>query len=272
VVLLAAVIFVAITWAAQSIPGGSDWYGTWRPAFDVMLRGQNPYDVVPRLATPPWVMILLFPLAALPSTLGRGALFAVSLLGFTFAALRFQAKPAALGGFLLSPLIFHSLLNGNTDWLVLIGATLPPPVGMILVMSKPQVGLGLAVFWAAWAYREGGLRGVARVVAPVLVVTLVSFVIFGFWPTRAAAVLGHSADINASLWPWTIPLGVGLLAYGLYRRHQNAALASSPFLSPYVLFHAYCGAQAALLRRPAWVWAVTLALWALVILRGVQGA
>ena len=264
--------FVGIAWAAQYIPGGFDWYGTWRPAFDLMLSGQNPYGAVPRLATPPWVMILLLPLAALPTELGRGALFAASLFGFTLAAVRFQAKPAALGGFLLSPLIFHSLLNGNTDWLVLIGATLPPSVGMILVMSKPQVGLGLAVFWIVAAYREGGAREMARIATPVVVLTLASFLIFGIWPTRAAAVLDHSADINASLWPWTIPLGAGLLIYGLYKRQPNAALAASPFLSPYVLFHAYCGAQAALLRRPARVWVVTVALWALVITRGLQGA
>jgi hypothetical protein len=121
---------------------------------------------------------------------------------------------------------------GNYDWLILLGATLPPAWAIWLMALKPQLGWVLASVWI-WQSAKRGLRSFAIVVLPIATAVLVSFLLGYRLPDRRT--MAWSADV----WPWGIPAGA-VLAYFAYRRSDPVlALAAAPFLSPYVVWHSW---------------------------------
>jgi hypothetical protein len=275
--LVVVLLGLALAIAAY-LPYGVDWRDTFRPAALAMLSFRNPY-AVEGFYYPLWCLLPYLPFAWLPESIGRGFNLMISLIGFGYVAYRLGAKPLILAAFLASPPVLHCLLNANIDWIPLLGVVLPPQIGLFLVVVKPQVGFGVALFWLVEAWRNGGgrlrsgywggLREVLRVFWPVTVALLATFAVFGFWPLR----FGHTLTFwwNASLWPASIPVGLALLVAALRRRRKEFALAASPCLSPYVLFHSWSGALVALVSSQAEFIAAVIGLWVLVIIRALGG-
>jgi hypothetical protein len=255
----------AIALAAAVLPPAIDWDRHYVPAIQALVAGRSPYAGT-GFVNPPWALLPLLPFAA-DVTAGRAALFVLALGVYAVVAVRWGASPVALGLFLVSPTVLHTLLNGNLEWLVLLGLLLPPRWGLFLVLVKPQVGAGVAVWWTAEAWRAGGWHGMIRTVSPVTAALATSLVLFGLWPLRAAGHPGQSW--NASLWPWSLPLGLGLLVYGVWKRDVRAALAAAPFFSPYVLLHAWTGAVLALVGRTWALAIVVLGLWGVIFLEAL---
>lgn len=265
-----SVFVVVITFAVRSfLPYGVDWHEAFRPAALALLSGRSPYDI-DKFYNPPWGLLPLLPLALLPENLGRGLLFAISLLSFAIVAHRFKASPLALAVFLLSPPVLHGLLNANIDWLAVLGFVLPPQIGLPFILIKPQIGIGVVVFWLVEAWRDGGFRQAAKISWPALLLSAASLALFGLWPLRFLQITDYSRNFNASLWPASIPVGLALLATSVYKRDHRYAMASSPCLSPHVVFHSYAGPLAALLPTTRGMMVAVITLWILVILRVVD--
>jgi hypothetical protein len=265
---LVALVAAGVVLAAAYLPPALDWDGSFCPASRAMVAGRSPYEGTDFVG-PPWALLPLLPYAG-DVMAGRAALFVLALVVYALVAVsadpsgRTDASPVAMGLFLVSPPVIHSLWNSNLEWLVLLGLLLPPRWGLLLVVIKPQVGAGVAVWWVAEVWREGGWRAVVRTVWPVTAALGVSLLVFGFWPRHALHPPG--LPWNASLWPWSLPVGLGLLAYGIWKRQMLPALAAAPFCSPFVLLHAWTGAVLALVGR---TWALALVvggLWGLVLL------
>lgn len=256
--------------AAPYLPVGIDWRLTQRPAALTLLRGASPYDVSPTApyAGAPWGVWVLLPLALLPESIGRAALLFIGLGAFAMTAHRLGARPWVTGAFLLSPPVLHCLLNANDDWMPLLGFVLPPPIGLFFLAVKPQMGSVVALVWLVQAWRRGG-REVVRVFGPVTAALALTFLLYGFWPANAFRVASISQGWNASLWPLSIPVGLGLAVAALRKGETRYAMAASPCLSPYVLFHSWSGALAAVLAQPLEALAVIAGLWVLVIVRAV---
>ena len=268
---LASILFVsalAVIAVAIYLPYGVDWHLTFRPAALAVFAGKSPYSV-DIFGLAPWGLLPLLPLALLPESLGRAILFVGGLAAYALAARRLGAKPLALGAFLLSPVVVHGLLNSNVDWMPLLGFTLPPQIGLFFITVKPQVGSGVALFWLVEAWRKGGWREAGRVFWPIALATLLSFALFGFWPASALYVFASSQTWNASLWPVSLPVGLVLLVTALRQREARYAMAAGPCLSPYVLFHAWVGALAALAPATAEMLAAVAGLWLLIIIRAL---
>lgn len=265
----AAAVLVIGVLAGQFLTLGVDWYQTYRPATLMLLSGQSPYNT-PALkaafANAPWALLPMIPLALLPPALGRGLYFAISLAAFAVAAYRLGARPPALLAFLLSPVVWHCLLNANVDWMPLLGFGLPPQLGLFLVLVKPQMGYMLALFWLVEAWRSGGIKEVLRVFAPVSLAFLLSFLIFGPWLLDMRKVTDYTTW-NASLWPVSIPVGLTLVVAAIRTRQAGYAMAASPCLSPYVLFHSWASALIALAPNTVEMITASLGLWALVLYR-----
>ena len=98
---------------------------------------------------------------------------------------------------------------------------------------------------------------------PVTLALLISLVLFGLWPLRAAETT--ALWWNASLWPWSIPVGLALLGWSIYARDWRGAVAASPLLSPYVLLHAWAGAVLATIGNTRLFVLVVVLLWGLVV-------
>lgn len=253
---------------AWVLPFGIDWRLTFRPAALAVWAGQSPYTI-DIFGLAPWGIVPFLPFALLPESLGRAGLFVLSLGAFGWAAYRLGAKPLALGAFLLSPPVLNDLLNTNANWLVLLGFTLPPQIGLFFVAVKPQVGAGVAVFWLVEAWRKGGWREVLRVFGPLAIALGLSFLFFGFWPMRSLYVFTSSQTWNASLWPASLPVGLALLVTAVRLRQIRYAFGAAPCLSPYVLLHAWSGALLALAPAQMELLAAVAGLWVVVIIRAL---
>jgi hypothetical protein len=269
-IIAIAVLFTGLFLALNLyLPAGIDWHDTYRPASRALLSGNSPYtiDGVTPFLVAPWGVIPLLPLAMLPEQAGRAALFIVSLAAFAFTAHRIGGRLIAVIAFLLSPTIMHCLLNGNIDWLPLLGFILPPQIGLFFVTIKPQLGSIVILFWFIEAFRTGGIRRVVKVFWPISLVTMLSFIVFGFWPSRFIGAITFGSGFNASLFPISIPVGLALTVAAIRKRKINYAMGASPCLSPYVLFHSWSGALLAILPATAETLAAVVGLWILVIIR-----
>lgn len=250
--------------AAPFLPPAVDWSTAFRPATLTLLSGRSPY-ANPLMIHAPWALIALIPLAVLPEAVGRVLLVICGLASYTFVAYRLGAKPAAIIFLLLSPPVLHVLLNGNLDWLAAIGFILPPQLGLFFIAIKPQMGIAVAPFWLIQAWRKGGWKQVAWTFAPFTLVLLFSFVIFGLWPVGAGQTTNYWW--NASLWPVSIPVGLALFVTAVRKQKIEYAMAASPCLSPYVLFHSWVGVLLAIVSSVPETIAAVIGLWILVIIR-----
>lgn len=263
-IVLALVLFVAFTAVtAAALPAPVDWRTAFRPAARSLLFTGNPY--VEGYFNPPWAAIPMIPFALLPERIGGAAMLVLGLVGFAYAAYKLGARPLLVGAFLLSPPVLHCLINGNIDWIVLLGFVMPPQIGLFFVLVKPQMGAIVALYWLVEAWREGGFKEVLRVFWPVGAALALSFILYGLWPLRSSV----EVDLwwNASLWPASIPVGLALLVSAIRKRRIQYAMGAAPCLSPYVLLHAWSGALAAVLASEAEALAAIAGLWVLVAIR-----
>lgn len=238
---------------------GGDWFDTYYPAVMLLLGGHNPYQIT-TLQNPPWTLIPLIPFALLGPQLGLRAYAVFILFTYGFVGYKLQARPLALVAFLLSPPILYSLQVANVDAVAFWGFILPPPIGLFFVLAKPQVGIGLAVFWAYTLWKDGGIRRVAYAFLPVTIALAAAFLVFGNWLAGRTPPL-LEADWNASLFPWSLPAGFMLLYLGLKYVKKRAAIAASPFLSPYLGFETYGSVLVGLLGNPLIMIAVVVLMW-----------
>jgi hypothetical protein len=250
---------------APLLPVGLDWQNTYRPAALAMLRGESPFSVEIYYAAP-WALIPLMPFALLPYAIGRFFVFLLGLGAFAFTAHRLGAGKWTMMIFMLSASVVGCLNNGNIEWMPLLGSVLPPQFGLILLAVKPQVGIGLGLYWLVMIWREKGFLEVVKVFAPVTVLLLLSFVVYGFWPLRFDQTLAWSVD-NTTLGLQGMFIGGVGLVWAIRNRSEKAALASGPFFSPYVLQFTWSAALVPLLDKPAELLAAVVLLWVPVVVR-----
>lgn len=255
--LMLTVMYFGVRTIWQTV--GIDWKETFYPAARALLNGGNPYEV-PTFRNAPWTILLIAPFALFSETTGGILFFIASIFLYAWAAIRLQASRLALIAFLLSPPVVYGMRMLNVDVFVLIGFTLPAQFGLFLVLIKPQMGAAMIPFWLVRAFKQGGVRDVVVTFAPVTLVSILSFLLFGNW------LSGRQADLldsfwNASLWPWAIPIGVVLTALSLRDLRADFAMAASPFLSPYLAYHSWVSVLAGLIRRDFELTIAVAAMW-----------
>jgi hypothetical protein len=256
-----SIAFLAITWGVYSfLPLGVDWYSTYRPAALEILALRSPYNIT-TFYNPPWILLPFLPFAYLPAKLGYSLIFSTGILGYAFICYRLGVKPAALFVLLFSYPILFGLSYGQIDWLVIMGVVLPPQIGLFFVVSKPQIGLVIVIFWLVEMWRKGGLALTVRTFIPVITAFLLSFIIFGVWYIN---IRNFGAwEWNTSLWPHSLPIGIVILISTIRSRKINNAMIASPFLSPYVAPHGWGIALIGLANKPFELTAAVIGLWIL---------
>lgn len=261
-ILLFIPLLLLIIWAAAIyLPPGVDWHDIYRPTTHLILKGISPYEEK-GFHNPPWTLIPLIPIALLPENYGRAVFFIVSIMSLIFVAQRLGARPLAIVFLLLSPPVWHGLLNGNVDWMAAIGFILPPQIGLFFISIKPQMGITVGIFWLADIWINHGIKETVKVFWPFTLVLVISFITFGLWPISFNRVLG--LWWNASLWPLSIPIGLGLLVAAIRKRNMNYAMAASPCFAPYILLHSYVGVLLAIVHSLPELIAAVVGLWILV--------
>lgn len=237
---VAFILFVYIIWFLLPVndagrpPGsyvwGVDWKGTISTGSRELLAGRTPYTRVTR-CLPPWIYLIVSPLALLPPGLSTAVMFVLSYFLYFIILYRLKASPLVIAAFLFNNFTYTNAQNGNVDSLAALGFILPPQIGLFFVLSKPQIGLGMAIYWLFAAWKKGRVREVIRVFAPVSLAYLASFVIFGFWPLL---VSGMTADhYNRTLWPFSLVIAAIMLYRSIRDENPLLAMGVSPFLAPY---------------------------------------
>lgn len=254
-----------LIWAmAVFLPPAVDWQTVFRPASLAFLTGKSPYNI-DGFYYVPWAILPLIPMAILPENIGRAILALATLVSFLYTARRLGAKPIALLFLLVSPPVLHEVLNGNIDWLVVLGFVLPPQIGLFFILIKPQLGVAVGIFWLIKSWQDGGWKNTVRVFLPASLALLLSVIVYGWWFLSARQTV--SFWWNASLWPASIPIGLALLVTAIRKKRIEFAMGASPCLSPYVLFHSWVGALLAIIASVPETIAAVIGLWILVGIR-----
>lgn len=246
-----------VPFSREGLPSaGVDWQGCLRRAVVGLVTSGDPYG---RLAyNPPWVFVPFIPIALLPPPHGAAVMYVLGIFMFGWAAHRMGARPWVAVLFATSPHVLLNSWNGNIDWIVALGCTLPPRLGLFLVLAKPQLGAGIALFWIVEAWRRGGFRAMVALTWPVALAFAVSFLLYG--PYMLQDDLGE-AWWNNSMGGRGVAIGVVLWIAAARARQPDLAISSTPFVSPYVSWHGWSIALFGLVRRPLECTAAIVALW-----------
>jgi len=245
--LLGGLFLVVAVWLASYLPT-ADWYNTYDPAARGIFSGRSPYEQ-PLYLNPPWAVLVLLPFVMFPPALARGLVLVASVVALIYAAWRLRANMLAIIALLLSPTAVGSLLAGNLDAFVQLGMFLPPAWGLLALMIKPQIGVGVAAYYLveAWRGNKDKVKALLRTFAPVAIAYLVAALIFPVWIER---MVNKPANIwNRSLFPYGIPIGLFFLYLAIRRKNAFFAMAATPFFAPYLTFYTYIVVQLALLHE-----------------------
>lgn len=266
--LVLGIVLISLAWFVfcASIPwyNNTDWIPIRRGVLDI-IHGSNPYSANSGFFNPPWIAIPLLPLALFPETFGAHLNSLIGFFVFGYIVYRLRAKPVAALLFFLSPPVFVSLIFSNVDWLPALGLILPPQIGLFFIMTKPQIGLGIAVYWIWESYQTGGIKKVLKTVAPISLAFLVSFAIYGLYPLQSNRLI----DIwwNTSFWPASLPIGLILLTYALKEHRFNLAIISGPLLAQYLSFNSWTFVLLGVLSETSLTALACIGYWIFYILR-----
>jgi len=252
------ITFALVTWFWYTyMPMRSHWTTFFRPAIHELLSFRTPYSVE-GFYNPPWGLIPLIPFYLLPERLGWALLATTTFFVYGFVAHKMGAKWYLIALMLLLPHTLYSGLQVNVDWLVAIGFILPPKYGLFLILLKPQLGFPLALFWFIEEFRVGGIRQVFKTFLPVSVAFGLSFLIYGLYLTSSSELIMLD---GASLWPYSIPLGIALFIQSIKSRERNLSILAAPFLSPYIQPYSLSFALLGLLPGQLWTMTGVASLW-----------
>ena len=264
VVAAALTIFVGLS--LPFIPTGIDWTDVLRPATIAFLRLQNPYQIQGSL-NPPWLFVLLAPIAILPENIGGALLFWLNLATWMVIAKKLgSGNVICFLAVVTSPMVINSLVAGNVDFLVMWGLLLPPELAIFFLTIKPQVG-GAALFYIALrTYHESGTKRVLQIFAIPLALITLSLILYGAWPLEANKILNMSwnaSPLRMFGWP-SVAIGFIILLFGISRKcpkeGANISMASTPFFSPYVGSQSWVAILPSLIKTKA-LYFMWIALW-----------
>jgi hypothetical protein len=239
------VLLGIVVYFASFLPT-ADWYDIFYPAARGVLFGHSPYERIGYICAP-WGVLPLIPFVLFPPVAAHGLFFVASALILFYVIWRLGARPLAAAAFLLSPTAIGALLVGNLDPLAISGMLFPPVWGLFILLIKPQIGVGVAIYYLIETWRKSRFWGVVRVLAPITIVYLVSAWLFPVWVER---IIHNPQNIwNRSLFPYSIPLGLFFLWLAIRKRNPYFALVATPFLAPYHSFYTYIAVQIGLLHK-----------------------
>lgn len=100
------------------------------------------------------------------------------------------------------------------------------------MLLKPQMGIGIALYWLYNEFRAGGIKRVLITFAPVTVTILLSFAIWGIWPLKMLGLTERYGG-NTSLFPYSLLVGILFLILAIAKQNRRYAYCVGPLLSPY---------------------------------------
>jgi hypothetical protein len=267
-----ALVGVVILVSAPFIPAGIDWSTVLRPATIAFLQLENPYQIEGTFS-PPWLFLLLAPVAILPVHAGGVIVFWLNLATWIVLTNKLSSgNIASIVAVITSPMVVNGLLARNIDFLVMWGLLLPAEFAVLFLALKPQVGGAAILYLCLKAYQEGGLKKLIRLLALPILMTMLSFALYGLWPLNAGSAINlpwNASPIKILGWP-SIIIGLFLFILALSRKNPedgiNISMASTPFFSPYVGSQSWVAILPSLIKTKA-LYIMWVVLWAWIAYR-----
>lgn len=245
--IVLTVLFCASVYYASFLPD-ADWRNKFYPLIRDCFRGVSPYWN-PAFQYPPWVVLPLFPFVIFPINISRGLLFVSSILFVGFFAYKTKNKFLTILAVLISSTVVGSIIAGNIDALLILAMFLPPAWMLFFLMIKPQIGVGVALYFLYDVWKSKNLLKGIQIFAPVVAGYIITIIIFPDFLTRIINTTSVFSIWNRSIFPYGVPIGIFLLWFSIYRKNVFYALAAGPFLSPYTTFFSYLMVQVGLLNQ-----------------------
>lgn len=247
--LAGLIVIVLVAFLKEYYPIGVDWQETYSQIPD---HWRDPYEI-PSFTSPPWIMLFL-PHAWLPIDWGNAINLVLNITLVVAVIVRFSGGWPLMLLVFTSPPFFDLVRTNNVDWIALLAFLVPIMWGLPILAAKPQALGGASLIW--WKRSANKIR----LLLPIAVVVILSFLIWGLWPLRIKPV--HESVWNFAPWPFLIPLGIYML-YRAYRQDDLfLAAAATPFLVPYIAPYSLAGLLAfsgSKYRREAFI--VYIAFW-----------
>ena len=220
-----------------------DFRDYFLPATKVALAGGNPYSIE-GFYNPPWTLLVIAPIAWLPGQMAQAAFLSTALFVTGFALYRLGIKALSATMIMLSLPAISMVAFGNLEWLVLLGLLMPPWLGLFLVLIKPQVGIGVLLYWVIVRWKKDGTRGVIKMLMPVTGALGLSLVAYGLWPLHLLGAAERSTGTggNVAAFPFLIPFGIWILYRAVMAKKPVDALAAGPCFSPHLMGSSWVGA------------------------------
>jgi hypothetical protein len=236
---------------------GYDWILAYFPTIWRWVSGGDPYAVNPSglyFMNPPWLLPIIAPFGLLPPTIGAIAMGVLFATGVVAVCARYKRPWVALLIIASMPVLV-GIADGQVDGIVLWGLALGGPFGFLLLSVKPQVASLVAIVWVMKEYKKGGWKAVAKLVGPTAVIAIASTIMYPQWVSSMMSANNQMGAIRINLWPYLIPVGVGLLLLALRNRHEVFASFATNLLVPYLRVQSYSGTLALAAEYP-WLCAV----------------
>ena len=221
-------------------PPTTDWWMAFHP---IGRHIGAPYTAGIHFAYPPWTAVLLSPFTYIDIQLSR-ALFS----GITMMICAYVHRD--LGGdlitfvLLLTSIPFAQLIgNAQTDGIAILGLALicknlshTQIGGTLLILSKPQsFSFALPILFIQSKYKK-------ELVVGVTLFLCLSFVIWGWWVPQVLDMVGTLyPQANLAIWPYGIPVGLGLSYFAYKQKNLLYGALATPFFAPYIAFYSFAG-------------------------------
>lgn len=264
--LVGYILFMSLftVWQEHS----TDWFNMFQPVGERALSGDLRFYGDTGFYNPPYAVLLIAPLSALDPLTGSALWTAIMFASYFTFAVGLKFKPASAFFFLVSGPVVLSLWWGNLDGLIFLGAVISPFLGIPLLLLKPQVGIGLILYYTIHYFAEPGIDretligfeaaaiiGLCILIAPGMIASFNSVSNVNLSLLRHGFILAF-----LSIW-----VGGALTVSGVATRNKALALAASPFFAPYVAFNSLAGLLAPLGKRPLYMGALSVLSWVVVI-------
>jgi hypothetical protein len=251
-VIISVGVAIAATLIVNIHPGHEgDYVQYFEPATRAFLAGDSPYSV-DDVFNPPWTFILFAPLT-LFAPLFASALMQIASFALIIVLCRADVIRTVL--VVTFPPVMGSILAVNFDLLLLPALWMPPQLGVLLLATKPQFGMGLIAYW----FLKG--RGLWTLVMAFGLATL----LYGPWWATAGTAIDFRW--NASIWPviGMVPaLAIGVTWWGFAWRagRPDWALGASVWFAPYLGVGSYAAMLPLLLQSRVLLFVVYVITWA----------
>lgn len=218
--ILIALLFLTLVYLFQLYPPeATDWHFAFYPV------AQAPFDpyATQIFINPPWLALFLYPFKFFPESIGLAINSVLGLMMIALLVIRRGGSKTALILTLTSLPVLTTLASGTIEWLVVIAFLLRSEWSVPLLLLKPQVGILAVLSWDS--FRQ---KGALFILLGALTLVL-SFLLWGNWLPDLFGNIRYLegldmnlASWNVSIFPWSIPVGLGLI-YWMFRPTVHAA-------------------------------------------------